>query len=135
MSTTVFLAVIAAAFLHATWNAFVKGGADKLMSLTAVILGHVPPALVAIAVSPPLAAGAWPYLAVGIALHMGYQLFLIYAYRVGDLTQVYPIARGSAADRGLHLGRLSWRHACPGRALGGADHRHRHPQPDTDPPR
>jgi drug/metabolite transporter (DMT)-like permease len=96
MTATVFIAVIGAAALHAVWNALVKGGTDKLMSLTAVILGHVPFALVAIAVSPPLDNAALPYIAVGIVLHFGYQAFLLYAYAAGDLTQVYPIARGSA---------------------------------------
>ncbi|MGJ8621413.1 MAG: EamA family transporter [Yoonia sp.] len=96
MTTTVFFAVIGAAVLHAAWNALVKGGTDKLMSLTAVILGHAPFALVAIALSPPIAGAAIPYIAVGILLHMGYQFFLLYAYAAGDLTQVYPIARGSA---------------------------------------
>jgi len=96
VTTFVFLAVIGAAFLHAAWNALVKGGADKLMSLTAVILGHIPFALIAIAVSPPLDFGVLPYIGVGIILHFGYQVFLLYAYSAGDLTQVYPIARGSA---------------------------------------
>jgi len=39
---------------------------------------------------------ALPYLGAGILLHFGYQLFLMQSYRMGDLTQVYPIARGSA---------------------------------------
>lgn len=96
MTTLVFLAVIGAAFLHASWNAIVKGGADKLMSLTAVILGHIPFAVIAISVSPPLHGDALPYIGFGILLHFGYQVFLLYAYSAGDLTQVYPIARGSA---------------------------------------
>ena len=96
MSTTVFIAVIGAAVLHASWNALVKGGSDKLMALAAVMLGHVPFALVAIAVSGPIATESLPYLFVGIFLHLGYQLFLLYSYGAGDLTQVYPIARGSA---------------------------------------
>jgi len=67
-----------------------------LVSLTAVMLGHTPFAIVSIWVSPPLGAEALPYLAAGILLHLGYQLFLLYSYSAGDLTQVYPIARGSA---------------------------------------
>jgi drug/metabolite transporter (DMT)-like permease len=39
---------------------------------------------------------SWPYIIAGIVLHMGYQLFLLQSYKIGDLTQVYPIARGSA---------------------------------------
>ena len=43
MSLTVFIAVILAAFLHAVWNAMVKKGEDKYISLTAVVLGHYIP--------------------------------------------------------------------------------------------
>jgi len=96
MTVTVFLAVIGAALLHAVWNALVKGGADKLVSLTAVMFGHTPFAIVAVLIAPPLGSDAFPFLAAGILLHLGYQLFLLYAYGAGDLTQVYPIARGSA---------------------------------------
>lgn len=96
MSTTVFLAVIGAAALHAVWNALVKGSADKTLAMAAVVMGHVPPALVALTLVPPPDPASWPWLAGGIALHVGYQLFLLRAYAIGDLTQVYPIARGSA---------------------------------------
>ena len=92
----VFVAVLAAAALHATWNALVKGASDKVISMTAVVLGHVPPALVLMPLSPLPAQSSWGYLAAGILLHVGYQLFLMKSYRTGDLTQVYPIARGSA---------------------------------------
>ena len=96
MSTTVFIAVIGAAILHASWNALVKGGADKTLSMGAVILGHVPLALLCIPFVPLPAVESLPYLAAGIVLHGGYQLFLLKSYQTGDLTQVYPIARGSA---------------------------------------
>ena len=96
MSTTVFLAVIGAAVLHATWNALVKGGADKYTGMAAVVLGHLPLALMSLAFVPAPAPQSYGYLLVGILLHAGYQLFLLQSYRVGDLTQVYPIARGSA---------------------------------------
>ena len=45
---------------------------------------------------PLPAAESLPYLFAGIALHFGYQYFLLNSYKIGDLTQVYPIARGSA---------------------------------------
>ncbi|MDZ7840965.1 MAG: DMT family transporter [Gammaproteobacteria bacterium] len=41
-------------------------------------------------------AGAWPYLLGSVTLHNGYCLFLVMAYRYGDLSHVYPLARGSA---------------------------------------
>ena len=96
MSWTVFLAVIGAAALHAIWNALVKGGHDKLMSMSAVVLGHMPFAALGIWLAPSFDMEALPYLIVGIVFHQGYQLFLLYSYNAGDLTQVYPIARGSA---------------------------------------
>ncbi|MCP5083005.1 MAG: EamA family transporter [Alphaproteobacteria bacterium] len=92
----VFAAVMLAAALHATWNAIVKGSGEKHISMTAVVMGHVPLALVALPLSPLPAPESWPYLIAGIVLHVGYQLFLMMSYRVGDLTQVYPIARGIA---------------------------------------
>ena len=96
MSTIVFIAVIAAALLHAAWNALVKGGQDKHLAMTAVVLGHAPIAVVILPFVPSPAPESWPYLAAGIGLHLGYQLFLLNSYRLGDLTQVYPIARGTA---------------------------------------
>ncbi len=96
MSTTVFLAVIAAALLHAGWNALVKGGRDKHLTMTAVVLGSFPIALGLLPFVPAPAPESWGFLAAGILLHVGYHLFLLLSYRIGDLTQVYPIARGSA---------------------------------------
>jgi len=96
VSTTVFLAVIGAALLHAAWNALVKSGSDKRVSMGAVVLGHMPLALLAISFAPMPALESLPYLAGGILLHFGYQIFLLQSYQKGDLTQVYPIARRSA---------------------------------------
>lgn len=96
MGTTVFLAVIGAALLHAAWNALVKGGRDKRMSMGAVVLGHVPLAVMVLPFVPMPAIESLPYLVLGIILHFGYQVFLLQSYEKGDLTQVYPIARGSA---------------------------------------
>ena len=96
MSGHVFAAVIAAAVLHAVWNALVKGSSDKALSMGAVALGHLPLAFVLLPFVTQPDAASLPYLAVGTALHFGYQVFLIKSYEIGDLTQVYPIARGSA---------------------------------------
>lgn len=96
MTPTVFFAVIAAALLHAVWNALVKSARDKQAGMTAVVIGHLPAAALALAIFPWPAPESWPWLGLGVLLHVGYQLFLLSAYRLGDLTQVYPIARGSA---------------------------------------
>jgi len=74
----------------------VKGDGDKQLAIAAVVLGHVPIAFVLIPLVDIPARASWPYIFVGALLHVGYQVFLARAYRVGDLSQVYPIARGSA---------------------------------------
>jgi len=96
MSGGVFAAVLAAAFLHAAWNAMVKGGADKRVTMAAVMLGHVPPAALALLFVDAPAWDSWPWLLAGMLAHLGYQIFLLGAYTKGDLSQVYPIARGLA---------------------------------------
>lgn len=96
MSDFVMLVVLCAALLHATWNAMVKGGDDNLLNMVAIVLGHLVPAVIVLWFVPFPAAQSLPWLAGGIILHVGYQLFLVRAYQIGDLTQVYPIARGVA---------------------------------------
>ncbi len=96
MTGGVFLAVLAAAFLHAAWNAMVKGGADKRVTMAAVMLGHLPPAALALMIVPTPALASLPWIIAGIFAHLGYQVFLLGAYTKGDLSQVYPIARGLA---------------------------------------
>ena len=96
MTTTVFLVVVLAALLHATWNSLLKGSADKQVTMLAIALGHVPVALLMLPFAPGVDLAALPWILAGVALHLGYQLFLTAGYRIGDLTLVYPIARGSA---------------------------------------
>lgn len=96
MSVLVFVAVLCAAALHAVWNALVKASGDKELNMTAVVLGHAPAATLVLMLATPPNPASYPYIAAGVALHVGYQFFLLWAYRAGDLTQVYPVARGSA---------------------------------------
>ena len=96
MGYDVIALVLLAALLHAGWNAMVKVAVDRL-ALMALLAGTASViSLVAIPFLPLPQPAAWPYLIASIALHVGYQIFLISAYRHGDLAQVYPIARGSA---------------------------------------
>jgi drug/metabolite transporter (DMT)-like permease len=96
LSPLVFAAVLLAAGLHASWNALVKSGGDPYLRLAIVNLTHT------IAVLPLLpfvgvpAAEAWPWLLGSVATHLVYYFFLAAGYRVGDLSHVYPIARGIA---------------------------------------
>lgn len=90
------LLVLLAAVLHATWNAFVKSGEDKFVSLSLVIFTTSVPSLLVLPFLPLPAVESWPYLLISTLVHYVYYAVLVVAYRHGDLSLVYPIARGSA---------------------------------------
>ena len=95
METHVFLLVIFAAVLHAIWNGMVKNFKDKVISVSAIVFGHVPIAIVVMLFFPMPTLESIPYIILSAIIHQGYQYNLIYAYKLGDLTRVYPIARGT----------------------------------------
>jgi len=95
MDLNVFIAVIFAAFLHATWNGMVKSHEDKYVAVASIVLGHVPASLIIIYFMPLPTLESLPYIITSAFIHQGYQWFLLTAYRYGDYTKVYPIARGS----------------------------------------
>ncbi len=88
--------VLLAAVLHASWNALVKAGEDKLVMQTLVISVHGYLAMPLLFFLPLPDPASWPYLGLSAVIHFGYYAGVIGAYRHGDLSQVYPIARGSA---------------------------------------
>ena len=96
MEITVFLAVIAAAFMHASWNLIVKLKIDRFLSLFLLqtLMGIMGLAMLAVFALP--AQASLPYALASGVLHTGYNIFLARSYRHGDLSQVYPIARGTA---------------------------------------
>jgi drug/metabolite transporter (DMT)-like permease len=92
----VFALVLLAAVIHAIWNALVKSSDDSwLASCVLFGTGSVLCAL-CLPFAPAPARESWPFLAAGVVLHNGYMVFLMLAYRAGDLSHVYPLARGSA---------------------------------------
>jgi len=100
METDISLALIGlvllTALMHASWNAMVRAGEDRLNSL-ALMTGAC--GLLALPVLPFLPfpnSETWAILGVTLVLHTGYKLFLVRAYTYGDLGHVYPIARGTA---------------------------------------
>lgn len=85
-----------AAVLHATWNAMAHGVRDRLVGfaligLTYTVLGGT----VALVLGPP-PTHAWTAIIGSAALHCVYTLLLWWSYELGDFSQVYPVARGSA---------------------------------------
>ena len=96
MTAWVGLVVLSAAFLHALWNAIVKGAGDRVITLGMIALGHVAWALVVIGFVPPPDMAALPYMVASILIHWVYFYMLNVGYRIGDLSLIYPVARGFA---------------------------------------
>ena len=96
MNTLLIFSVLSAAFLHAFWNFQVKDTPNKAVGMAAVMFGHLPLAGIGILFSGLPSLEAAPYLFASAFLHLGYQVFLLNAYKFGSLTSIYPIARGMA---------------------------------------
>jgi drug/metabolite transporter (DMT)-like permease len=96
LSPVVVLAVLAAAVVHAIWNAIMHGIKDQLVAFGLLgaggALASVP--LIALAAAPRTAS--WPYLAASVVIHLLYCVLLMRSYRFGEFSQVYPIARGTS---------------------------------------
>ena len=69
---------------------------DHLVGFVALNLGAGAVCLLVVPFVAAPARRAWPYLALSVVIHVGYQALLLQSYRVGDFNQVYPIARGTA---------------------------------------
>jgi drug/metabolite transporter (DMT)-like permease len=102
MTAVAIALALAAAALHGTWNVLIKVSGDPMETFRRATI-------VAALVTTPLTAVAWlatgrpglPPAAVGLAaisaaLELAYLFLLSAAYRSGELSVVYPIARGSA---------------------------------------
>jgi drug/metabolite transporter (DMT)-like permease len=96
MTLTVFGILLFAALLHASWNAIVKAGTDKLYSAISVSGSAALIALVLLPFSPQPAIASWPYLAISCALQVVYTVLVAKTYQVSDMSQTYPLMRGTA---------------------------------------
>ena len=90
------LVVLAAAVLHAVWNALAHRIEDKLVGFVLINLGYTGCAAVLVCFTPVPDAAAWPFIAASSTVQVAYQALLIQAYRLGDFGQMYPIARGTS---------------------------------------
>jgi drug/metabolite transporter (DMT)-like permease len=88
------IAVLLAAGLHAGWNALAKSQDNRLGLLARSCLVSVVLAAVGLCFVDSPRAAAWPWLIASIIIHILYNTALLYAYRVGDFNQTYPLARG-----------------------------------------
>jgi drug/metabolite transporter (DMT)-like permease len=96
LSPAVTLVVLAAALVHATWNAIAHGIKDQAVAFGLIGAGTVVAAVPVIALSAAPEAASWPYLATSVVIHVLYCLLLMRSYQYGEFGQVYPIARGTS---------------------------------------
>lgn len=96
MELEVFAAVLAAAALHASWNALVKRGGDPLQAAAWTCFG-------AAAASLPLALWfgspapeSYVFVLASAFIHVLYYAGMGFAYRAIDLSVAYPLMRGGA---------------------------------------
>lgn len=99
MTPIALILILLAALLHATWNYLAKKSRDKLSFLwlfviTAVAIYFVP--FVYRLRSHHIPNDGWIYIFATGLIHAFYFWFLGAAYERGDLSTVYPIARGTA---------------------------------------
>lgn len=93
----VTILILVSALLHASWNAFVKNDDDRTLSLAWIMgIGGLASTLAIPFVGLPERA-TWPYLFATTLLQNVYFGLVILSYKHGDLSQAYPIARGTAA--------------------------------------
>jgi drug/metabolite transporter (DMT)-like permease len=106
----VFLLVAGSAVLHVAWNVLLKTAGDPLraavVAMTAAAAVIVPGAAIAwwAGGAPPIPAEAVGVAALSGVLEAAYFVFLAAAYRRGDLSVVYPIARGTAPLLAVFVG-------------------------------
>jgi drug/metabolite transporter (DMT)-like permease len=96
MTPLVLACVVCAAVLHAGWNAVLRGGRDRLWSMTLMMVAVAVASAGALVFLPWPNAASWPYAIASAVIHTGYNLSLVRTYRSGDLGQTYPISRGSS---------------------------------------
>lgn len=89
-------AALTSALIHASWNAALKGGRDRVSDAFLIAVGGILTcAIVAAFLGAPQPA-SWPYLAASVLIHLVYWFALFSAYDAGDLSHIYTLSRGSA---------------------------------------
>jgi drug/metabolite transporter (DMT)-like permease len=85
-----------AAVLHAAWNAVAHAMPDRLVGFALIGLAYVVVGGAGALVLGPPPAAAWPFVVTSAVVHVVYTLLLWLSYQLGDFSQTYPIARGTA---------------------------------------
>jgi drug/metabolite transporter (DMT)-like permease len=87
---------LGAAVVHAVWNLLLARAEDTEAATAVALAAGVALFALPAALTWRVEAEAWPYVAASTAFELGYVATLAGALRRGDLSVVYPLARGSA---------------------------------------
>jgi len=87
---------LGAAFLHAGWNVLLAGSRDTAAATAGLLSWGIALLAVPALLTGGVSAEAVPFIAASAALELVYFLLLARAYAGGELSVVYPVARGSA---------------------------------------
>ncbi len=93
---SLYLLVLFAAVLHATWNAHLKSAGDRLLTMAAMRFATMTLGFAILPFVPWPSSEALLWLGCAVVAHYFYYGLLIRSYQHGDMSQVYPIARGTA---------------------------------------
>lgn len=92
----VIAVVLGSALLHASWNALTHSARDRVATITVMGLASIGCTLPLLLLAPAPARAAWPFVAASIVLETAYSYGLVLAYRYGDFSRTYPLARGTS---------------------------------------
>ena len=96
MSALLAGSVLAAALMHAGWNAILKSGNDRVWSMLVMQVTMAVVAALAVPFLPIPAQASWLWLIAGAVLHTAFRAVLVHAFGYGDLAEIYTISRGAS---------------------------------------
>jgi drug/metabolite transporter (DMT)-like permease len=96
MSAGVVGITLVAAVLHAVWNAVAHGISDRLVGFALIGVAYTVIGGVAALVLGLPPSAAWPFVLASALVHVIYTVLLWASYQLGEFSQVYPVARGTA---------------------------------------
>jgi len=110
---------LGAAFLHAGWNVLLAGARDVRSSTAGLLVWGVALLALPALITGGISSEAIPYIAASAVLELCYFVLLARAYDGGEVSVIYPIARGSAPVVVLVFGAIALKEGVPFGAIVG----------------
>ena len=106
-SSAALALILTSAVLHATVNAILKVDGDRYVRRSLMNLGAAALAAPFLFIVPPPSGQVWGHLVFGGVVIAIYQVAQVESYKLGDLSAVYPVARGASVGL-TALGAALW---------------------------